>query len=72
MTFPLKELSRLLTQDKTLIGIVVEINNATIKVATPEGALTVPSPQNLKLGDRVLVRNGIATKAPVATHTFSV
>lgn len=72
MTFPLKELSRLLKQENTQMGIVVAMSNATIKVATPQGAMTVPSQETLKIGDRVLVRNGMATRAPVATRTFAV
>lgn len=72
MTFPLKELFRLLKQENTQMGVVVAMSNATIEVATAQGAMTVPSQEALKVGDRVLVRNGMATRAPVATRTFAV
>jgi hypothetical protein len=39
MTFPLKELSRLLAQDAAVVGVVVGIEGALIRVATQRGAV---------------------------------
>lgn len=72
MSYPLKELSQLLAQENTALGVVLEIDNATVKLATSQGAVTARTLDPLKIGDRVVVRNGIATQAPVATRAFYV
>lgn len=72
MTFPLKELTRLLEQDSTLVGSVVGIEGAFIRVATERGAVTARTLDALAVGDRVLIKNGMATRAPVARHAYPV
>lgn len=72
MTFPLTALTRLLAPDATLIGSVVGIDGSLVRVATARGAITVSSTDVLSVGDRVLVRNGLAVRAPVARQVFPV
>lgn len=72
MTFALKELTRLLSPDATVIGSVVGIEGVLIRVATERGAVNARTVDALAVGDRVLIKNGMATKAPVARHVFPV
>lgn len=72
MTFPLKELSRLLATDQTVVGSVVGIEGASVRVATERGAVVARTLDSVAVGDRVLIRNGIATRAPVARQVFPV
>ncbi len=72
MTFPLQELTRLIAPDATLIGAVVGFNGSLVRVATVRGAVTARSLDALAIGDRVLVRHGIATRAPMARHIYPV
>ncbi len=72
MTFPLQELTRLIAPDATLIGAVVGFNGSLVHVATERGAVTARSLDVLAIGDRVLVRHGMATRAPVARHIYPV
>jgi len=72
MTFPLQELTRLIAPDPTLVGAVVGLEGNLVRVATERGAVTARSLDVLAIGDRVLVRNGMATRAPVARHIYPV
>ena len=72
MSFALRELSKLLTTDSTVLGVVVSIEPSEIKVATAKGAMTVRTLETLIVGDRVLISQGLARKAPVAQQTFPV
>jgi hypothetical protein len=72
MSFVLRELSKLLTSDSTVLGVVVSLETSTIKVATAKGAVTVQALETLLVGDRVLISQGLALKAPVAEQTFPV
>lgn len=72
MTFPLKELSRLLATDQPLVGSVVGVDGALVRVATERGAVVARTLDSVAVGDRVLIRNGIATRAPVARQVFPV
>ncbi len=72
MTFALKELTRLLSTSTTVVGSVVGIEGGLIRVATERGAVTARTVDALHLGDRVLMNNGMATRAPVARHIFAV
>lgn len=72
MSFALKELSRLLAGDTPLIGAVVGIDGAAVRVATERGAVTARTLDAVVIGDRVQIKNGIATKAPVAKQVFPV
>lgn len=72
MTFALKELSRLLAQDQTVVGSVVGVDGAVVRVATERGAVMARTLDVLAVGDRVLIKNGLATRAPVAGQVFPV
>lgn len=72
MTFPLKTLTRLLTPESSEIGSVVGIEGSVIRVATARGAVMARTVDALVIGDRVQVRNGIATKSPVARQIYPV
>ena len=72
MTFPLKTLTRLLTPESSEIGSVVGIEGSVIRVATARGAVMARTIDTLAVGDRVQVRNGMATKSPVARQIYPV
>ena len=72
MPFALKELTRLLAQDATALGSVVAIEGVLIRVATERGAVNARTVDALAVGDRVLVKNGMAFRASVARHVFPV
>lgn len=72
MSFALKELSRLLATDTPVVGAVVGIDGTVVRVATERGAATARTLDALAVGDRVQIKNGIATKAPVARQVFPV
>lgn len=72
MTFPLKELTRLLSQDATVVGSVVSIDGVLVRVATERGMVLARTLDVLSVGDRVLLQNGVAIKAPVAKTAFPV
>lgn len=70
MSFALRELAHLLATDAPAIGAVVGIDGAVVRVATARGAVTARTFDALSVGDRVQIKNGIATKAPVAKQGF--
>ena len=72
MSFALKELSRLLATDTPVVGAVVGIDGAVVRVATERGAVTARTLDVVVVVDRVQVKNGIATKTPVAKLIFPV
>lgn len=72
MSFALKELQRLVSEDATVLGSVVGIDGVLIRVATARGAVTARTVDALMIGDRVLVQNGMASRAPVARLVFPV
>ena len=72
MSFALKELSRLLATDTSVVGAVVGVNGAVVRVATERGGVTARTLDVVAVGDRVQIKNGIATKAPVAKQVFPV
>ena len=72
MSYPLKELSRLLAQDSSGVGVVVGFNGALVRLATEKGAVLARTMEVLAIGDRVLLRQGVAMKAPAATAVFPV
>jgi ribosomal protein L35AE/L33A len=72
MSFALKELSRLLAADAPVVGAVVGIDGAVVRVATERGAVTARTLDAVTVGDRVQIKNGIATRAPVARQIFPV
>ena len=72
MSFALKELSRLLATDAPVVGAVIGINGAVVRVATERGAITARTLDSVTVGHRVQIKNGIATRAPVAKQVFPV
>ena len=72
MTFPLKALTQLLSPESVVIGSVVGIEGSLIRVATARGAVLARTVDALSVGDRVQVRNGMATKSPVARQVYPV
>ena len=72
MSFALKELQRLVSEDATVLGSVIGIDGVLIRVATARGAVTARTVDALVVGDRVLIQNGMASKAPVARLVFPV
>ena len=72
MSFALKELQRLVSEDATVLGSVVGIDGVLVRVATARGAVTARTVDALVIGDRVLLQNGMACKAPVARLVFPV
>ena len=72
MSFALKELSSLLATDTPVVGAVVGIDGAVVRVATERGAVTARTLDVVTVGDRVQIKNGIASKAPVAKQVFPV
>jgi hypothetical protein len=72
MSYPLKELQRLLAQDSGSVGVVVGFNGVLVRLATEKGAVMARTLEVLALGDRVLLRQGVAMKAPAATEVFPV
>lgn len=72
MTFPLNELKRLLGQETTVLGSVVGLEGTLVRVATERGAVLARTLDALAVGDRVTIRNGIATRAPAARRIFPV
>jgi hypothetical protein len=72
MSFALVELKRLLASGDTLVGAVMGIEVSRITVATPVGAMTAHALDSVVIGDRVLIRNGQARRAPIARQSFPV
>lgn len=72
MSFPLKELSRLLAPESGVIGVVVGFNGALVRIATEKGAVMARTLDQLAVGDRVVIRQGLAVRSPVARTVFPV
>ena len=72
MSFALVELKRLLVSGDTLVGAVMGIEGNRISVATPAGAMTVHALDTVAIGDRVLIRNGQARRAPSPRQSYPV
>ncbi len=72
MTFALKELARLLAPQETRLGVVVALEGKQVRVASERGVMTVQAIDALTIGERVLVRNGLATRAPSAGQSYPV
>ena len=53
MSFALKELSRLLAPEQTVVGAVVGIDGSVVRVATERGAVTARTLDAVAVGDRV-------------------
>ncbi len=72
MSFAITELKRLLSPEETVVGAVMGIEGNRISVATPAGAMTVHTLDTVAIGDRVLIRNGQARRAPSARQSYPV
>ena len=86
MSFALRQLSRLLSQDTysadlatggsaaSVLGSVVEVkvDGGLVRIATNRGALIARPADSLVVGQRVVVSSGVAYRAPVATQSFPV
>jgi hypothetical protein len=72
MTFALKELARLLAPQETRLGVVVALEGKQVRVASERGVMTVQAIDALAVGERVLVRSGLATRAPSALQSYPV
>lgn len=72
MTFPLKDLSSLIGQRGKTTGVIVQVGDGFVRVATRQGGVMARMLDVPAVGDRVLVENGIATKAPVAGRRYPV
>lgn len=74
MSFALSDLSRLLAPETLTLGAVVATNPAagTVRIATARGAVQAKTIDNLSIGDRVQINNGIASKAPAPRATYAV
>lgn len=75
MSFAIKDITRLLAPQESLVGAVVGIDGALVRVATVRGAVmarSLEANRALAVGERVQVKGGMATRAPVATLVFAV
>lgn len=72
MSFAIADLKRLLVSDDNVVGAVMRIEGTRISVATPAGAMTVQALDTVVIGDRVLIRNGQARRAPSARQSYPV
>jgi len=72
MTFALKELTRLIAPQESVVGVVVGVDGSVVRVATERGAVTARSLEALTVGMRIQIKNGIATRLPVAKQIFPV
>lgn len=72
MSFAPQELRRLLAPQEAMHGAVVAIQDGRARIATKRGAVMASSLDDLKVGDRVTIRNGIANRTPAAVVVYPV
>ena len=72
MSFAVNEVSRLLTTERTRLGVVTGFSGAFVVVATARGAVLARPAGTVAKGSRVTVRDGWAEPAPVASVTYQV
>ncbi|ABK45218.1 hypothetical protein Mmc1_2725 [Magnetococcus marinus MC-1] len=61
MSQPVHDLQRLIANQRPVSGRVVAVTSGMVRVATAQGVMEV-SGDGLAVGDRVVVRNGVAVK----------
>ena len=54
------------------VGVVVGFNGSLVRLATEKGAVMARTLDVLAVGDRVLIRQGVAMKSPAAKNVFPV
>jgi len=64
MTFPLAELAARLAPPGPTLGRVVAINGTRVVAATPKGRRLAVAATSLAVGDRVVIREGVACLSP--------
>jgi hypothetical protein len=72
MTFPLQELTRLIAPDATRGRCGGGHRTGPGARGHRARCVTARTLDALAFGDRVLIKNGMATKAPVARHIYPV
>lgn len=72
MSFAPHALRRLLAGREEILGVIVVCDQGVCRIATERGAITARSLDNLKPGDRVIVRHGLASRMPAARVVYSV
>lgn len=64
MSYPLSELSAALTSRASTLGRVVGRKGDQVICATPNGKRQAVAAQTLGIGDRVVIRDGLAYRSP--------
>lgn len=72
MSFALRELTHLLSDNTSSLGVVIEREGQRLRIATAQGVVTATSTETLAVGDRVLIQQGSAFKAPIPTTRHAV
>ena len=63
-SFPLQELTARLSPRTATLGRVVSSSGAQLVCATPDGRRVAMAGQGVGVGDRVVIRDGVAYRAP--------
>ena len=72
MTFPLAELAAQLAPPGPTFGRVVALNGSRVVAATPKGRRLAMAATPLAVGDRVVIREGLAYLSPVVRDSVAV
>lgn len=72
MSFALAELRRLVSDQAGQIGIVIALDSSQVRVATQRGAVVATASGSIAVGERVVVRGGVAVAIPVSAQRFPV
>lgn len=72
MSFPLAELVSQLAPPGPTFGRVVALNGTRVVAATPRGRRLAVAATTLSVGDRVVIRDGLAYLSPVVSNSIAV
>ena len=72
MSYPLHELRRQLSARASTVARVVRREGSSLTCATPGGRRDVISGPGVRPGDRVIIRDGVAYRAPRTLLKLSV
>lgn len=72
MSFPLHELRGILSPSKSFLGRVVSLSGSRARVATVDGWKDALVSDTITIGDRVVLTDGVASKAPTPKITVLV